>query len=98
MSKFEMKLGGRTNGKTIENAFTFLKYLDELEANKMYGIVKCGKATTLLTKQEVILKSRIEKMIEELEEDDKYYIKANMLADSRAATRTIEKLQELLGD
>ena len=63
-SKFEMKLGGRINGQTIENAFTFLKYLDELKANKMYGIVKCGKAITLLTKQEVISKSRVKEKIQ----------------------------------
>ena len=42
--------------------------------------------------------SVIEKKIEELEEDDKYYIKANMLADSRATSRIIECLQEILDE
>ena len=41
---------------------------------------------------------KIKEMIEELEEDDKYYIKANMLADSRATSRIIECLQEILDE
>lgn len=61
--KFEIRNGGRTNGQTLENAVTFLHYLDELETNKMYGISKCGNIT-LLTKTEVISKAKIEKMIE----------------------------------
>lgn len=44
----------------------------------------------------MLKKVKIIKVIEELEEDDKYYIKSNMLADSRATSRTIEILQELL--
>lgn len=36
----EIKMGGRSNGKSLENAITFMKYLDELENNKLYGIKK----------------------------------------------------------
>ena len=62
----EIKIGGRSNGKSLENAITFMKYLEELETNKLYGIKKCGNIT-LLTKTECIPISFIEKKIEEME-------------------------------
>lgn len=66
--KFEFKMGGRDNGKTLNNAITFIKYLDELETNKMYGIMKCGRSITLLTKEKVITQSKIKKKIQEFKE------------------------------
>lgn len=61
----EIKIGGRSNGKSLENAITFMKYIDELENNKLYGIKKSGNIT-LLTKTECIPISLIEKKKEEL--------------------------------
>lgn len=62
----KIKTGGRSNGKSLENAITFMKYLDELENNKLYGIKKSGNIT-LLTKTECIPISLIEKRKEEIE-------------------------------
>ena len=53
---FKFKVGGRNSGQTFTNAMTLLKYIDELQPNKMYGIMKAGKSITLLTKNEVISK------------------------------------------
>lgn len=61
----EIKIGGKSNGKSLENAITFMKYLEELETNKLYGIKKCG-SITLLTKTECVPISVIENEIEEL--------------------------------
>ena len=64
---FKFKVGGRTSGQTFTNAMTLLKYINELQPNKMYGIMKAGTSITLLTKKEVIPKSLIKEKIEELD-------------------------------
>lgn len=63
--RWEFKTGGRENGKTLENAVKFLEYLDDLSIGKIYGILKVSKGLTMLTKSEVIYKSKIESKINE---------------------------------
>lgn len=61
----EIKTGGRENGQTVYNAIKFIKYLETLEIGKMYGIQKCCKGITVLTKNEVITKKLFDQKIEE---------------------------------
>lgn len=65
--KYKVKVGGRQNGKTLKNVLTLNKYIDELEPHKMYGIIRCGRGSTLLTKEQVFPVSRIKKKIDVLE-------------------------------
>ena len=67
--KITFKTGGRNSVQTLTNAMKLLKYIDELDMNKMYGIMKCGKGIMLLTKQEVICKSKFSSLINDLERD-----------------------------
>lgn len=67
--KFQFKTGGRTAGQTLYNEVKLLNYINKLELNKMYGITKAGKGITLLTKSEVIPKSKVKEKIEELEKE-----------------------------
>lgn len=64
---FKFKVGGRTSEQTFTNAMTLLKYINELQPNKMYGIMKAGTSITLLTKNEVIPKSKVKEKLEELD-------------------------------
>lgn len=66
---FEFHLGGHDSGQRFYNAVKFLKYLDTLESNKIYGIAKGGKGIFLFTKDEVILKSKIQEIIKQLDID-----------------------------
>lgn len=61
----EIKTGGRGNGQTIHNAIKFIEYLETLEIGKMYGIQRCSKGITVLTKYEVITKELVNQKIEE---------------------------------
>lgn len=72
---FKFKVGGRTSEQTFTNAMTLLKYIDELQPNKMYGIMKAGKSITLLTKNEVISKSKVKEKKEELDKEEKRELK-----------------------
>lgn len=63
---FKFKVGGRTSEQTFTNAMTLLKYIDELQPNKMYGIMKAGTSITLLTKNEVIPKSKVKEKMKEI--------------------------------
>lgn len=67
-----IKSGGRRNGKGLENAVTFMNYIDELETNKLYGIKKCGNIT-LLTKQKCIPISFVQNKIKILEKLQKEF-------------------------
>lgn len=89
----EIKTGGRNNGNRIHNALTLLHYMDELEPHKLYGIVKFGSGTTILTKYEVVSKKEIEKEIKKLEEDGYW----NFL-ESRDLDITIRILKGLIED
>lgn len=63
--RWEFKMGGRENGKTLENAVKFIEYLDDLSIGKIYGVLKVSKEITMLTKSEVIYKSKIESKFNE---------------------------------
>lgn len=60
--KFDIKIGGRSNGQSIYNAIKFLEYIETLSDNKMYGIIKT-KGITMLTKSEVLPKQEIKDIL-----------------------------------
>lgn len=93
----ELKIGGRSNGKSLENAITSMKYLEELETNKLYGIKKCGNIT-LLTKTECIPISLIEKKIEEYEKDYDRQDKEGLYNLTKITSGKIASLRELLDE
>lgn len=103
---FKFKIGGRTSEQTFTNAMTLLKYIDKLQPNKMYGIMKAGTSITLLTKNEVIPKSLIKEKIEELDiqiseceyaDDDIEERKQDIEKEKRLLLRDKKTLQDLLG-
>lgn len=59
----EFKVGARGSGQNLYNASKLLSYIDELPENKMYGIIK-AKGITIMTKDEVISKNKVENIIE----------------------------------
>lgn len=58
---------GRRNGKTIELAMSLREEILKLPECKLYGIKNCKGKVILLTKEEVIPKSKVKEKIEELE-------------------------------
>lgn len=64
-TRVEFKTGGRENGRRILNASMMLDYIDSLTEGEMYGIQKCSKGLTLLTKEVVIPKKTVNKVTDE---------------------------------
>lgn len=95
---FKFKVGGRTLEQTFTNAMTLLKYIDKLQPNKMYGIMKAGTSITLLTKNEVIPTSLVKEKIEELKNLLKTCNKKTDIDRIKAINERILELQELLGE
>ena len=60
--KIDIKICGRNNEQSIYNASKFLKYIETLSDNKMYGIIKT-KGITMLTKSEVLPKQEIKDIL-----------------------------------
>ena len=87
----EIKIGGRSNGQSIDNAIKVLSYINSIPENKMFGIQKCSKGITILTKEEVIPKRKIEKQIKKLE-DEGYWD----YLEERDLEKTINILKEVL--
>ena len=59
----EFKIGGRNNGQSLYNASKLLDYINKLPEDKMYGILK-AKGITIMTKDEVISKNKVENIIQ----------------------------------
>lgn len=86
----EIKVGSRSNGQGFYNASKFLRYIDKLPENKMYGVLKL-KGITVLTKQEVVSKKTIEEQIKKLENDGYWDF-----LEERDLEKTISILKSLL--
>lgn len=86
----EIKVGSRSNGQGLYNASKFLRYIDKLPENKMYGVLKL-KGITVLTKQEVVSKKTIEEQIKKIENDGYWDF-----LEERDLEKTISILKSLL--
>lgn len=64
-TRVEFKTGGRGNVHRMLNASKMLDYIDSLTESKMYGIQKCSKGITVVTKEEVIPKKIVKAKTEE---------------------------------
>lgn len=58
----EFKVGARGGGQSLYNASKLSDYINKLPEDKMYGILK-AKGITIMTKEEVIAKSKVENII-----------------------------------
>ena len=91
LGKFEIKMGGRENGQRMYNAIKFIDYIENLPPNKMFGIKKLSKGITVLTKEEVISKKRLEKIIKKLHISD-----IEPWSEYKISGEILFELQELL--
>ena len=87
----------RRNGKTIELAITLREEILKLPECKLYGIKNCKGRVILLTKEEVIPKSKVKEKVEELKEKQIEEFKKYDYSDTYYhLTSEITALQELL--
>lgn len=74
----EFKVGARDGGQSLYNASKLLDYINKLPEDKMYGLLK-AKGITIMTKDEVISKNKIENIvtteIENLNKEEKENLK-----------------------
>lgn len=95
--EFEITTGkryGKCREQSIRNTYKLLNYIESLEGNKLYGIMKGSKGVTLLTETEVILKTKIENKIQELNKQYEEMGSGSLLRE--ILTYKIEVLKELL--
>lgn len=91
IKEIKFAIGGRQNGQNIYNAIKLLEYINNLPTNKMYGIQRFTKGVTILTKNEVIPKRKIEEQIKKLESDGYWDFYENVDLE-----KTINILKQLL--
>ena len=66
--KFEFRFGSRQSIQPFYDYDRIMDYINKLEPNKTYGIMKF-KGGVILSKDEVILKSKIQEIIKQLDID-----------------------------
>ena len=83
----EFKVGARGGEQSLYNASKLLSYINKLPEDKMYGIIK-AKGITIMTKDEVISKNKVENIIqteiENLNKEEKENLKGTKGQDRYA--------------